>query len=126
MNRKKLWTAISFLAVLFTSNAQTNDWENPSLFEINKEPARATALPYNDQSIAVADKYERSPWYLSLNGTWKFNWVLRPAERPVDFYKDDYDTRHWGEIEVPGNWELQGYGTPIYTNARYVLSLIHI
>lgn len=61
MNRKKLWTAISFLAVLFTSNAQTNDWENPSLFEINKEPARATALPYNDQSIAVADKYERSP-----------------------------------------------------------------
>ncbi|NMB05311.1 MAG: beta-galactosidase, partial [Bacteroidales bacterium] len=120
MNRKKLWTAISFLAVLFTSNAQTNDWENPSLFEINKEPARATALPYNDQSIAVADKYERSPWYLSLNGTWKFNWVLRPAERPVDFYKDDYDTRHWGEIEVPGNWELQGYGTPIYTNARYV------
>ena len=120
MNRKKLWTAISFLAVLFTSNAQTNDWENPSLFEINKEPARATALPYNDQSIAVADKYERSPWYLSLNGTWKFNWVLRPAERPVDFYKDDYDTRHWGEIEVPGNWELQGYGTPIYTNVRYV------
>ncbi|HPD87594.1 MAG TPA: glycoside hydrolase family 2 TIM barrel-domain containing protein, partial [Proteiniphilum sp.] len=120
MNSKKLWTAISFLAVLFTSTAQTPEWENPSLFGINKEEARATSMPYNAESLAVSDQYEQSPWYLSLNGTWKFNWVLRPAERPVDFYRDDYDTRHWGEIEVPGNWELQGYGTPIYTNVRYV------
>ena len=97
MNRKKLWTAISFLAVLFTSTAQTPEWENPSVFGINKEEARATSMPYNAESLAISDQIEQSPWYLSLNGTWKFNWVLRPAERPVDFYRDDYDTRHWGD-----------------------------
>ena len=120
MNKKHLWIAITFLASLLTSTAQTPDWENPERFEINKEPARATAMPYNAESLAIADQYEQSPWYLSLNGTWKFNWVMRPAERPLDFFRDDYDTRHWGEIEVPGNWELQGYGTPIYTNVAYV------
>ena len=120
MNKRHLWTALFFMTGLLTSIAQTPDWENPAVFGINKEPARATAMPYNAESLAVADQYVQSPWFQSLNGTWKFNWVLRPAERPVDFYKEEYDTRHWGEIEVPGNWELQGYGTPIYTNATYV------
>jgi beta-galactosidase len=99
--------------------AQTPEWENPEIFGINKEPARATALPYNDEQQAVADNYSQSPYYQSLNGTWKFNWHKRPADKPEGFYKEGYDVSQWGTIQVPGNWELQGYGTPIYTNITY-------
>ncbi|MDA3853745.1 MAG: DUF4981 domain-containing protein, partial [Bacteroidales bacterium] len=53
------------------------------------------------------------------NGTWKFNWVYKPAERPIDFYKTDFDVSAWNDIKVPSNWELEGYGTPIYTNIKY-------
>ena len=66
-------------------SAQTPDWENPSVFAVNKEAPRATSLPYNNEQLAVNDVYEQSPYYLSLNGTWKFRWVKIPAERPVDF-----------------------------------------
>jgi beta-galactosidase len=100
-------------------SAQTPDWENPSVFAVNKEAPRATSLPYNNEQLAVNDVYEQSPYYLSLNGTWKFRWVKIPAERPVDFYMEYYNTSDWDDIKVPGNWELQGYGIPIYTNVTY-------
>ncbi|KAA6337274.1 Beta-galactosidase [termite gut metagenome] len=99
--------------------AQTPDWENPAIFAVNKEATRATALPYNNEDLAIKDVYEQSPYYLSLNGMWKFHWVKVPDERPKDFYKEDYNTGEWNDIKVPGNWELQGYGTPIYTNITY-------
>lgn len=54
-----------------------------------------------------------------MNGNWKFNWVKQPSERPVDFYKTSYDVSGWKEIPVPSNWEMHGYGTPIYTNITY-------
>jgi len=96
-----------------------NDWENPAVFQINRLPARATFMNYSDRDAAIRDNYERSPYYLSLSGKWKFNWVPKPADRPVDFYKNGYDDSRWGEISVPGNWEIQGHGTPIYTNVEY-------
>ena len=52
-------------------------------------------------------------------GTWKFNWVRKPADRPVNFYKTNYDISNWKDIKVPGHWELQGYGVPIYTDVSY-------
>lgn len=99
--------------------AQTPDWENPMVFGINKESARATAFPYPDAEAAARSNYKQSPYYLSLNGTWKFNWVYKPSERPADFYKTSYDVAGWDDIKVPGNWELQGFGTAIYTNIKY-------
>lgn len=60
-----------------------------------------------------------SSFYSSLNGQWKFYWAKQPSERPVDFYKTTYDTSTWDEIMVPSNWEMLGYGTPIYTNVNY-------
>ena len=70
--------------------------------------------------------YYEKPWetpsssfYSSLNGQWKFYWAKQPSERPVDFYKTTYDTSTWDEIMVPSNWEMLGYGTPIYTNVNY-------
>ncbi len=120
MDMNKFFSII-LLLVFANGFAQENtlEWENPEIFGINKEPTRATFLPYQNEEAAVVDDYSKSEWYLSLNGTWKFNWVYKPDERPVDFYKDNYDVSNWGEIPVPGNWELNGYGTPIYTNINY-------
>lgn len=117
LNRFAIWAVTTVFS--FASQAQSLDWENPEVFAVNKEAARATALPYNSEQLAIQDQYELSPYYLSLNGTWKFNWVQKPGERPVDFYKDGYDTDGWKDIKVPSNWELEGYGTPIYTNVTY-------
>ncbi len=101
--------------------AQENmpDWENPQIFGINKEKTRATFVPYQSKEAAVKNNYEDSQWYLSLDGVWKFNWVYKPEDRPKDFYKDDYDVSRWNDMTVPGNWEMSGYGTPIYTNFTY-------
>ena len=110
--------------------AQAPDWENEQVIGINKEPGRATGLPFGDASAAVkayamrtADDarkaWQMSPFYQNLNGQWKFHWAKSPAERPMDFYKTDFDVSAWNNILVPSNWELQGYGTPIYSNIRY-------
>lgn len=110
--------------------AQAPDWENEQVIGINKEPGRATGLSFRDVPSAVraysmrtADEarkaWQPSPFYRSLNGQWKFHWAKSPAERPVDFYKTDFDVSAWNDIPVPSNWELQGYGTPIYSNVRY-------
>ena len=102
------------------------DWENPHVFEINKEPAHATYIPYASIQEAKSDPCYHFPWertrsgrYLLLNGKWKFNWVKEPSLRPVNFFKPNYDISKWNEIEVPLSWEMAGYGTPIYTNVTY-------
>ncbi|KAA6300102.1 MAG: Beta-galactosidase, partial [Candidatus Ordinivivax streblomastigis] len=107
------------LLSLGTIHAQTPEWENPEIFGINKEPARATALPYSNEQQAIADVYSASPYYQSLDGTWKFNWHKKPVDKPEGFYAAGYDVSKWDNIQVPGNWELQGFGTPIYTNITY-------
>ncbi|NOZ57711.1 MAG: DUF4981 domain-containing protein [Calditrichaeota bacterium] len=95
------------------------DWENPEIFGINKEPPHATLMPYATLEEALRAEREASPFYESLNGKWKFHWVRTPEERPVDFYKPDFDVSSWDEIPVPSNWQMLGYGKPIYTNVRY-------
>lgn len=117
--KKIVLLSLLSLALCKPTSAQDNDWENPAVFGINKEAPRATAFPYPDLNQALKGNPQKSPYYLSLNGQWKFNWVYKPDERPVDFYKTDYDVSKWDDIKVPGNWELQGYGTPIYTNIKY-------
>lgn len=102
-----------------TYAATTNDWEDPTVFQINRETPRATAFPYDNRQAAMEDNYTSSPYYMNLNGTWKFNWVAKPEDRPTDFYRTDYDTSEWDDIKVPSNWEMEGYGTPIYTNTVY-------
>lgn len=103
-----------------------NDWENPAIIGINKEPAFATFTPFADMAEMKADPTYAAPWlrtsssrYMLLNGDWKFHWAKSPEERPEDFYKPSYDVEGWDDIAVPSNWEMLGYGTPIYTNITY-------
>ncbi len=95
------------------------DWENPAVFSQNTEPSPCTLIPYPNIDSALQGKVAASPFYLSLNGQWKFHWVHKPADRPVNFYRDDYDISDWEEIPVPGNWQMHGYGIPIYVNSAY-------
>ncbi len=97
----------------------TPDWENPAVLGRNKLPPRAHLFPYLSREEARADQMEQAVNYLSLNGTWKFHWVRKPADRPRDFYDPAFDDSAWDEIAVPGNWEVLGYGVPIYVNHPY-------
>lgn len=103
-----------------------NEWENETIFGVNKEVGHVTYIPYPNTESLKKDPHSSQPWiqsaspyYLSLNGNWKFNWVKQPSDRPIDFYKTDYNVSAWKEIPVPSNWEMLGYGTPIYTNITY-------
>ncbi len=96
-----------------------NDWENPAIFGINTEPPHCTLMPFPDVQMALNKRPNDSPFYKTLNGTWKFHWVPKPADRPVDFYKEDFDVSQWVDISVPGNMEMHGYGIPIYLNIPY-------
>ncbi len=110
------------LTLCFTiciSWAQQPDWENPAVNYINKLPARATFTAYESLDLAKANVPEASQYYKTLNGTWKFNWVATPEEASKTFYKTDYNDSTWDTIAVPANWEMKGYGRPIYTNTTY-------
>src|SRR5215203_5709990 len=102
-----------------TQQQSLPDWENPRVFSTGKEPAHATMTAYPTEAAALRGKGESSPWLLSLNGPWKFSWVRTPEERPTNFYRPDFDVSGWKEIRIPSNWEMQGYGTPIYSNITY-------
>ena len=102
------------------------NWENEQIFAINKENGRNTFIPFLSMEALKNDPSFKQPWetpradnYMLLNGMWKFNWVEAPEKRPVEFYKETYDVSGWKEIQVPSSWEMQGYGTPIYTNITY-------
>ncbi|MDR3060760.1 MAG: beta-galactosidase, partial [Dysgonamonadaceae bacterium] len=109
--------SLYFLFLIIATNLVAQDlpdWENPEVFAINKEDTRATSLPYPNEALAAKNDYASSPYYQLLDGMWKFHWVPKVADVPAGFYNEDYDVSKWAEIPVPGNWELNGYGIPIY------------
>jgi beta-galactosidase len=97
MYKKNLISLIAFSFIISSfifADTTVNDWENPAVFQINREPARAAFLPYADESSAIADEYSRSPWYMSIDGNWKFQWSPTPDQRPKDFYKTDFNVEN--------------------------------
>ena len=100
---------ISVLAI--EAQAQVRDWENPSVLGINKLPYHAT--------LQLPSREKECKEIVSLDGEWLFHWSPKPEDRPVNFNLEDYDVSDWGKITVPGNWQTQGYGTPIYININY-------
>jgi len=103
----------------FTIEQGINEWDSPFINSINKVKPHASFLSWNSVEQLRANQAHESPYYLLLNGNWKFKWVERPADRPVGFENPAYDTSSWNTIPVPGNWEMHGYGYPIYVNAPY-------
>lgn len=100
-------------------SAQVPDWENPEVFGINKEETRTTALPYPSEALALTDDYMQSPYYQSLDGVWKFHWVPKVADVPAGFYQESYDVSGWAGMPVPGTWEFNGYGVPMYVGVNF-------
>lgn len=94
-------------------------WENEFKNEINREPMHTHFFAYENKPLAENGNPEFSENYQSLNGTWKFKWVPKPADRPKGFWKTDYQDDQWDDFKVPGNWEIHGYGAPVYVNTRY-------
>ncbi|MGB2264216.1 MAG: glycoside hydrolase family 2 TIM barrel-domain containing protein, partial [Glaciecola sp.] len=99
---------------------QALEWQDPSVYEVNRAPARSNFFAYESLALAKQNDKKASQNFLSLNGAWKFDWVDRPSRVKSEFYELDYDTSTWAEITVPGNVELQGYGKPHYLNIDYV------
>ncbi|MDV7399612.1 hypothetical protein RZS08_49820, partial [Arthrospira platensis SPKY1] len=78
-----------------------------------------TMMVYPTQQQAASIDRTQSSWFQSLNGDWRFSWSPRPADRISNFYESGYDDAQWKTLPVPSNWEMHGYGTPVYTNIRY-------
>ncbi|RLD74929.1 MAG: beta-galactosidase, partial [Bacteroidetes bacterium] len=120
---KKILLSLSlFIASLLFLNAQEaqlHDWENIAVISINKEAPHVTLMPYATVEQALSGDPASSPFYKLLNGDWKFNWVYKPADRPEGFFMPEFIDDSWLTIPVPSNWELQGYGVPIYVNQPY-------
>ena len=97
------------------------EWENPEIFQINREEPTATFYSYKSSSEAlVNDDWKNSSYYKSLNGNWHFNYSADIKSRPKKFYENNYDFSNWDLLEIPSNWELKGYGIPFYTNIKYM------
>lgn len=117
MKRNRL-TIIAFLVFscsgwLISSGAiaqEHHDWEDCHILQINREPSRAYFFPFTAQE---------GDCQMSLDGDWKFRWTNTPAKRIVNFYRIDYDCSGWKTLKVPANWEMNGYGTPIYISSGY-------
>ena len=97
------------------------EWENPEVFQINREDPTASFYKYPSIELALKNEgWQNSAFYKSLNGTWSFYYADSVQARPIDFFKQDFDIRGWDTISVPSNWEIKGFGIPVYTNVVYM------
>lgn len=108
MNRINITVVLAICC--FASLYAKHDWENHHMLQQNREPARAWFIGFDKQP---GDRQ------MSLNGPWKFRWTPVPEKKTSDFFMPDYDVSDWVDFLVPANWELNGYGTPIYVSAGY-------
>ena len=110
MRIRLLFLSFIIFHLSFSAAQEHHDWEDNHVLQINREPARAYFIPFGQQQ---GDRM------LSLNGDWQFRWTKTPDERIADFYRTDFDASAWKTLAVPANWEVNGYGTPIYISAGY-------
>jgi beta-galactosidase len=99
-----------------------NDWENPEMIGRGKTAPHCTLMPYEGTKSALVGTRDVSKFYKSLNGKWKFDFVGKPADRPKNFYEPRYNVKDWNDINVPSNWQMQGYDIPIYVNVGFPFS----
>lgn len=112
---------VSIFTFLLLSNfISAQDYhQNHQVFAVNKEAPHPQLFPFDNQHAAIINQKENSPWFQSLNGYWKFNWVKNPQNRPKDFHQINFDDSNWGYFPVPANWEIHGLDYPIYLDEKY-------
>jgi beta-galactosidase len=117
---KKIATIALLLYAISLQAQQANAvWENPLLLDENKQPAHASFLLHTQKQDVSNTHFSKLPLYQSLNGNWKFMYTHSVVNRPTNFFTSNYNDATWNTIQVPSNWELKGFGTPIYTNIIY-------
>ncbi|MHB9142041.1 MAG: sugar-binding domain-containing protein, partial [Paludibacter sp.] len=108
----------------FQLSAQ-NEWDDVNITQVNREGACAVAIPFQTESALLSKCTEESNYYLTLNGTWKFNWVADPGLKPKTFFEPTFNASAWDDIQVPSNWQVYGvrnnkkWDKPLYVNTRY-------
>lgn len=122
MKRTIILSLVLLFCKSYTLHAQQNEWENPTVYEWNKEKPHVDLKLYTTTEDAIKDIATDSPWYKSLNGTWKFTYAPTIADSNKEFYKTSFNDSKWDDIKVPSNWELEGFGEPIIRNIQYVFS----
>ena len=108
---KRILIILTSVLSLSAQAQEVHEWENPHVLGINKLPYHAT--------LQLPSKWKECKEIISLDGRWKFHWAKDPDARPAEFYREDFDVSGWDQITVPGNWQLQGFGKPIYVNMQY-------
>lgn len=118
---KRVKTALLFWALIIFNvlAAQNQVWQNQSIISINKERPHATIYPHSGNKQIFYNNYQESDKIQLLNGKWRFQWLVNEGKVPQGFDQPDFNDDHWDFIKVPSNWQVQGYGTPIYTNSKY-------
>ncbi len=119
MTRKKQFSVILTLLVTLTMTAQNPMWNDPGKNADNRMQNVADFFAYENAELAKQGKKQNSKWFLSLEGNWNFKWVKNANERPEGFFAENYDDAAWDKMPVPGMWELNGFGDPIYVNNQY-------
>ena len=116
--KRQLLTCCLAMCSLATM-AQHDEWKNPEINAVNRAPMHTNYFAYSSSEEAAKADKENSSNFMTLNGIWKFSWVKNADARPTDFYRTDYNDKGWGQMKVPGVWEMNGYGDPIYVNVGY-------
>lgn len=116
--KKKVVKAMKLVPATIVKPTMT-EWHDLQVNEVNRLPLHTTFFAYENEALALKGDRTKSSRFLSLHGTWKFNWVENADQRPTDFYKPELDDSKWGTMPVPGIWEMNGYGDPIYVNVGF-------
>lgn len=119
ITRLLIFISVVSSSAMLTAQEKQPEWQSQYAIGKNKIVPHTYVLPYEDESAVKDRSHKNSVYYLDLNGKWKFNWVKNPDNRPKNFFETDFYVGNWADINVPGNWERQGYSYPIYVNETY-------
>ena len=117
--KKHILTSLLTMMTLSMGAQSFQEWKDPKVNAVNRAPMHTNYFAYESDNAAQKGIKENSANFMTLNGTWKFNWVKDADSRPTDFWKTGFNDKGWNNIPVPGVWELHGYGDPIYVNIGY-------
>ena len=117
--KKHILTSLLTMMTLSMGAQSFQEWKDPKVNAVNRAPMHTNYFAYESDHAAKKGIKENSANFMTLNGTWKFNWVKDADSRPTDFWKVGFNDKGWNDIPVPGIWELHGYGDPIYVNIGY-------